>query len=111
MKENKKNIPTNSIIIIYSFYTVYTVYIQSFFSIQYVSKEDIKCIFKGIDQDFLSLNTQAYIAAKDGPFNPKRHPYPTLCRPQQASFKELVMAYRKDIEKEVMDWNEFESLL
>ena len=77
-------------------------------SIKYVSKEDIKCVYKGIDQDFLSLNTKAYIAAKDGPFNIRRYPYPNLCRSQQVQFKELVENYRRDIEVDMTNWEDIE---
>ena len=77
-------------------------------SIQYVSKEDVHAVHKGIDQDYLSLNAKAYMVAQEGPFNPMRYPYPNLCRSQQSSFKELIQAYRKDIETDFMDWDNFQ---
>lgn len=76
--------------------------------IKYISKEDVKCLHFGIDQDKLSLNCKAYIAAKDGPFNIGRYPYPNLCRAQQVTFKELVEHYHKELNTDMTCWEEFQ---
>lgn len=77
-------------------------------SIKYVSKEDVKCIQSGVDQDFLSVNCKAYIVAQQGKFDIGRYPYPNLCRSQQLQFKELVQHYRREEEVDYTAWDEIE---
>lgn len=75
-------------------------------AIQYVSKEDVKCIQKNIDLDMVSLNCKAYLAAQQGPFNPGRYPYGNLARHQQVSYKEMFDHYRKEVEVDLSRWEE-----
>lgn len=75
-------------------------------AIKYVSKEDVKCVQRGIDQDLLSLQCKAYIGAYLGPFRPNSYPYMNLTRHEQVRYKELFDAFREDEDIDHSFWDD-----
>lgn len=70
-------------------------------AINYVSKEDVKCISTGHDKDFLSIQCKAYIAAeRGGALLPSTYPYCNLIPWQKRAFEEQYNFYRQELERE-----------